>query len=255
MADIKELKELNPKDHGNLKLAPNCAIGVAEKQHLINIKVNEIGHAMTCFPVFLTRVSDKSDWAISAITSFELNANLFVKDNAWQGSYQPTGMQTYPFFLMNSPTEKGQFTMGIDETNPAFTTGEGQPLFEENDKATEYLSRVTAQLEGDIKNEIHSYRFAQKLEELGLIKPMDLLVFYNEGAVNTLKGLNTIDEEKLQSMDIKAIDELRTSGYLGPVYGMLMSIFQLNAMIKRHNEYGGLRNVGQVKLETPKAAS
>ncbi|RBP53372.1 SapC family protein [Arenicella xantha] len=252
---MAELKELNPKDHGNLKVAPNCAIKVAQKQHLINLKVNEIGHAMTSFPVFLTRVSDQSDWAISAITSFEIDSNLFVKDDAWQASYQPTGMQTYPFFLMNSPSEKGQFTMGIDETNPAFNTEDGQSLFEENDKATEYLSQVTAQLQNDIKNEIHSYRFMQKLDELGLIKPMDLLVFYNEGAVNTLKGLHTIDEEKLQTMDISAIDDLRTSGYLGPVYGLLMSIFQLNAMIKRHNEYGDLRRVGQVKLEAPKPSA
>lgn len=249
---MAELKELNPSDHGDLKVALNSAVKVAENQHLINLKVSEVGHAITNFPVFFTKVTNDTDWALSAITSFELNANLFVKDNTWQGSYQPTGMQTYPFFLMNSPDKEGEFTMGIEESNDAFSKEEGEPLFDENGKASVYLSRLTAQLQSDINNEIHTYQFTKKLDELGMLKPMDLLVQYADGAINTLKGLHTIDEEKLQNLDLEAIDDLRNTGYLGPVYGLLMSIFQLNAMIKRHNDFDGLKKVVQVKLEVPK---
>ena len=78
-------------------------MAIAKKQHVISLKVTEVSKAVSCFPVFLTRVTDKGDWAISAVTSFEVESNLFVKDNAWDASYLPTGMQTYPFFLMNSP--------------------------------------------------------------------------------------------------------------------------------------------------------
>lgn len=249
---MAELTELNPKNHGDLKVDLGSAIKVAKDHHLINLKVSEVGNAVTSFPVFITKVSQATDWAISAITSFELSKNLFVKDGEWQATYTPTGMQTYPFFLMNAPEGENKFTVGIDEENSAFSKDEGEALFDENDKASLYLSRVTAILEGDINNEVHTYHFTKKLEELELIKPMDLSVQYGDGSINTLKGLNTIDEEKLQNLDIEELDNLRKKGYLGPVYGMLMSIFQLNVMIRRHNEVDGAKMVAQVKLEVPK---
>ena len=249
---MPELKELNPTDHGDLKVAPDCALKVAKNQHLINLKVSEIGHAMTSFPVFMTKVREGTDWAISAITSFELDNNLFVKDNEWQAAYTPAGMQTYPFFLMNSPKGEGQFTIGIDEENEAFSKDSGEALFEDNEKASIYLSQITAQLEGDINNEVHTFHFTRMLDELGLLKQMDLQVHYQDRSINTLKGLHTVDEEKLQNMDIESIETLRSKGYLGPTYAMLMSIYQLNAMIRRHNNYGDLRSIAQVKLEVPK---
>jgi len=249
---MTELTELNPKNHGELKVATDSAIQVAKTHHLINIKVNEVGHAMTNFPIFMTRVSQATDWAVSAITSFEIEKNLFIKDDKWQATYMPTGMQTYPFFLMNSPQEEGQYTIGIDEANSAFSKDEGESLFESGEKASIYLSRVTSMLRGDINNEVHTYQFTKMLDEMGLIKPMDLLVQYGDGAINTLKGLHTIDEEKLQNLETESLDQLRKKGYLGPVYGMLMSIFQLNAMIRLHNDSDGAKMVAQVKLEAPK---
>ncbi len=249
---MADLVELNPKDHRHLKVKPDCAIQVARNQHLINIKVNEVGNAMTCFPIFITRAQNQSDWSISAVTSFEVDGNLFVKDVDWDASYIPSGMQTYPFFLMNSPTKERQFTMGIDVDNPAFSEDDGEAIFVDENKASDYLSRVATQLESDIKNEYHSFQFVHKLEELDLIKPMDLQVHYQHGAVNTLKGLHTVDEEKLQKLDIDQLEELRTKGYLGPIYGMLMSIYQLNALLKRHNQYGDLKPVVQVKLDPAK---
>lgn len=249
---MAELAELNPKKHGDLKVAVGSAVEVAKKHHLINLKVSEIGNAITSFPIFITKVTEATDWVVSAITSFELGKNLFVRDGEWQATYTPSGMQTYPFFLMNAPEEENKFTVGIDEQNSAFSKDEGEALFDDNDKASLYLSRVTAILQSDINNEVHTYHFTKKLDELGLIKAMDLSVQYGDGSINKLKGLNTIDEEKLQNLDIEELDNLRKKGYLGPVYGMLMSIFQLNVMIRRHNEVDGAKMVAQVKLEVPK---
>jgi len=248
---MAKLQELTPDDHGDLKVALNSAINIAKNQHLINLKVSEIGQAVTNFPVFFTKFSDDVDWAVSAITSFEINANLFIKDDKWQASYMPTGMQTYPFFLMKSPHKEGEVTMGIDTNNEAFSTETGEPLFEDDGKASVYLSRVTAQLQSDMNNEIHTRRFTKKLQELELIKAMDLQIHYADGAVNTLKGLNTIDEPKLQGLDIKLLDELRTAGYLAPTYAILLSVYQLNTMIKLHNEHDHPKKVVQVKLEAP----
>lgn len=235
---------------------PLCALKVAEKQHIINLKVSEVGMAISSFPVFMSRANDNTNWSLSAINSFELGESLFVENNEWTATHVPLSMQTYPFFLMriekDGEDDKNNFTIGINRQSNAFSDEEGEFLFDENGKASMRLSQATAQLNVEIQNEVHTYRFANKLDELGLIKSIDLLVQYQGGKVNTLKGLNTINEEKLTALTAEEFEELRKLGYLAPIYSMLTSIYQFNDLIIRHNKRYPESIVAQVKLETPK---
>lgn len=249
-AEAIKLVELSLKDHADLKVDPACAIKVAQNQHLINLKVSELSMAVSSSPVFLSRISDKADWAISAINSFEMEKNLFVENDEWTATHLPIGMQTYPFFLMRKDGEENNFTIGISEASGAFSKDEGEPLFEDG-KASIRLSQATAQLEVEIKNDIHTYQFAQKLAELELIKSVDVQVIYQDGKTNILKGLNTIDESKLTDLKAEQFEELRQAGYLAPIYSMLISIYQFNNLIRLHNKQSSAKVV-QVKLETPK---
>ena len=152
---------------------------------------------------------------------------------------------------MRSPTDEKNFTIGIDEQSSVFSKQEGEALFE-NGKASIRLSQATAQLELEVKHDVHTYKFTKKAEELGLIRPMDLQVQYHNGRVNTLKGLNTIDEVVLQELDVEKFDELRKESYLLPLYSMLTSIYQFNNLIKLHNLKYPDNTIAQVKLEVPK---
>ncbi len=249
---MAELIELSKKTHADLKLLENCALRVAKTQHVVNVKVSEVGMAAGCFPLLMTKNSHTGDWALSAITGIELSTNLFIKDYFWEATYLPTGLQTYPFFLMKSEREEGAFTIGIDEDNAAFSKVDGAPLFEDSGQATPMLSSITKMLEADMKNEIHTYQFAKMLDEMGLIKAMDVLVHYADGRTHTLQGLYTPDEEKLQTLPIADLDTLREKGYLAAVYAMLISIYQFNALILRNNQLDGSVKVKQIQLEIPK---
>lgn len=248
---LPSLTELSATTHADLKMNPQGVLKVAANQHIINLKVSEVGMAISSFPIFISRISENADWTISAINSFELGSNLFVENDAWIGTHLPIGMQTYPFFLMRSPTDEKNFTIGIDEKSSVFSKQEGEALFE-NGKASMRLSQATAQLELEVKHDVHTYKFTKKAEELGLIRPMDLQVQYHNGRVNTLKGLNTIDEVALQELDIEKFDELRKESYLLPLYSMLTSIYQFNNLIKLHNLKYPDNTIAQVKLEVPK---
>lgn len=245
------LVELNTKDHGALKMDPLGAVKVAETQHVINLKVSEVGMAVSSFPVFLSKPVDRAEWTLSAVNSLELGKNLFVEDGLWTATHVPIGMQTFPFFLMRKDGEDNNFTIGINPENDVFSEEEGDFLFDENGKASIRLSQATAQLEVEIKNDIHTYQFANKLEELGLIKDVDLLVQYQGGMVNTLKGMSTINEEALMELSSEDFDELRKAGYIAPIYSMLTSIYQFNNLIQRHNKRSPNNLVAQVKIEVP----
>lgn len=249
---MAELVELSSKTHADLKLVENCALMEAKTQHVIGLKVSEVGMAASSFPLFFTKNSQTGDWAISAVSGLELNTNLFIEDDYWDATYLPTIMQTYPFYLMKSERDEGSYTIGIDEENKAFSKTKGKPLFESSGKASIMLSGITTMLEEDIKNQIHTHQYSKALDELGLIKGMNVLVQYSDGNTNTLQGLYTPDEEKLQSMSIEDLDALRQKGYLAPIYSMLISIYQLNTMILRNNRLDGTRKIKQVQLEATK---
>ena len=252
---MSKLVELNPADHGNYRVAEHSAAEAAQKQHIINLRVTEVGQAVTSFPVFFTKVANSTNWAMSALCSLEPEHNLFVRDGRWDAIYQPTVMQTYPFYLMQKPDAERQYTVGIDVQNKVFESKDGEALFDDKGKATLYLSKVTALLEADLKNDLHTFDFARKLEELGLMKSVDVLVFYEGDKVNTLKGLHTLDEEKLQALETEPFETLRKQGYLAPIYAMLISLAQLNALIRRHNQSEEAEKIAQVKLEVSRPPS
>jgi hypothetical protein len=79
-----------------------------------------------------------------------------------------------------------------------------------------------------------------------------VLVQYQSGTTNSLTGLFTIDETKIQALDNERFNDLREKGYLAPVYGMLMSIYQLNGLLRLHNARGDAEIIQQVKIEQRK---
>ncbi len=252
---MAELVELTPEAHGHLKLDTSAAVEVARRTHIMSLRVTEISRAACEVPVFLTKSGQDGEWLISAITSYELEKNLLVRDGKWQGIYQPSAMTTYPFFLMKHPTEEKQYTIGIDPEHAAFSKEDGEPLFEENKKAGAMLSRITSVLQDDMRNDVHTYQFCKYIDELGLIRSIDVTVRYEGGSVNTLKGLNTIDEAKLAGLSEEQFKDLREKNYLAPLYSLLISLYQLNHLIRLHNEHSGSERVMQVSMGVEKDES
>lgn len=249
---MAELTELTSEAHGALKIRPNCAIDVAATQHVIGVRVTEVAQCVCSFPVFLSRVSESGQWVLSAISSLEVGKSLFVEDGQWQGSYMPAGMQTYPLFLMRKAEDENSYTVGIDEQSDALSHKEGESLFDDQGKATLMLEKMTKQLETNLKNDYLTYQFAQKIEDMGLAKSVNVLVAYTDGSVNTLQGLHTIDEDKVQDLSEETISDLHKKGYLAAIYGLLMSIHQLNQLILRHNKLPDSKKISQIKLQLPR---
>ena len=119
---MPELVELDEQAHRDLRIRAGSAIQIAANQHVINIRANELPQAVTDFPVFFTRDPNSGDFSASIVTSFDAGQNLSVANGEWTAIFMPSSMQTYPLFLMKSATDERGYTVGIDETNPAFST-------------------------------------------------------------------------------------------------------------------------------------
>lgn len=249
---MPKLAELTSAKHGNFKVEKNAVLQVVKNQHTIGLRINEVCNASSNFPIFFTRMQNSQDWAISAVTSLEIGNNLFVHNNEWNASYVPSTMRTYPLYLIKKDGDENQYTVGIDEESAGLSTTEGDALFEQNGKASLYLANITKILESDLNNIVHTFKFNEKIESLGLMKAMDVVVQYADGQENTITGLLTISEDKLQDLDASQFEELRKLGYLAPIYAMLISLYQLNSLIRHQNIKEGSRKIHQIKMEVAK---
>lgn len=249
---MTQLIELDPVKHADFKVKPNSALDIAKNQHTIGLRVSELSKASCNFPVFFSRIDDSGDWSLSAITSYQVGSNLFIQKGAWQATYYPSSMQTYPIFLMNKPSAEKNYTFGIIQDNPAFSQDEGEPLFDDKGNASNYLSRVKALLENGTNDTVHTFKFLEVIKQHDLFKALDLQVQYVDGTLSTIKGLYTIDEDKLASLKAEDYLALREKGYLPPIYAMLISLYQLNALLRMHNDVEGSTKIQQIKMEVSK---
>jgi hypothetical protein len=249
---MSELVELSSTQHQGLKVRVNCGVEVAATQQIVKLRVNEVGRAAGNFPIFFTRGAQDGALVLSALTSFESQQNMFVKDGQWQSTYQPTAIKTFPFFLMRSKSDEKSYTIGIDEKNQVFSKEHGELLFEGNGKASIHLSRAKVLLEADIQNDIHTFQFGKELEQIGLLKSIDLVVQYQDGTNQSITGLITIDEDKINTLSAEQLHGLNQQGYLVQIHALLISIYQLNSIIQKQNSRIDLPKVAQLKIEVAK---
>lgn len=249
---MSALVELLSDKHRDLKLDPACKVEFAASQHLLNLRVTEVAQAICNFPVFFNKNIHSGYWNLSGIASFEMGSSLFVENGLWQAVYQPSSMQSYPFYLMNSDKTDRQYTIGIDENHHGFSDDKGEVLFKSNGKASLFLSGIKTRLEADIQNDIQTFQFGQALQELDLLKSINVIVEYQNQPQQTLTGLYTIDEDKLHSLTDSQLGDLNRRGYLTPISGILLSISQLNGLIQKNNKQQVSMQILSVRLELTK---
>ena len=246
------LTELKSADHPNLHIAPNAMIDIASKQHMLNVQAIELANAATCFPVFISRNTTNGRLGISALTSLHAGENLFIRNQQWEPVFQPLSVRSLPLYLMQKAEDPTQFTVGFDAQSEHFSTTEGTPLFSEDGQATETLKDKSKVLETELMQYRQSFAFLKAMEELDLLKQVDLQVQFQSGHVNVVQGLYTINEDRLQTMEAEQFEKLRTSGYLMPIHALLMSLFQVNVLVSRHNAAGDKEPITAVKIEVSK---
>jgi hypothetical protein len=249
---MSKLVELSKTLHKDLKLKENSLAQFAASQQLIRLRVTEVGKAATNFPLFFTRNQQDGSWVLSALSSFEPKQNLLVDEGRWNAIYQPTSIQTYPFYLMHSPKVKNSYTIGILESSGAFSKESGEVIFDSAGRASMYLSKAKSLLEASIQQDIDTFRFMKETEALGLVKAIDLQLVFNDGNTQNIAGLCTIDEDKLQSLTPEKMTALNDSGYLIAIHAMLLSIYQLNLLLRKHNERNTQNKITQLKIEVAK---
>lgn len=248
---MANLTSLNAKTHGNLAIAKDNFAIFARNRHMLALKVTEVPRAIVDFPVLISRHQHDGSFALSALTSFIADKNMHMDGGQWQSSFRSAAMLTYPLYLMRDPDGSDQPAIGIDESSPAIVKSDGLELFDAKGNPSIWLEQQRKILLEDARNSILTQHYLQKIDELGLIREVHINVHFADAQISQITGLYMINEDTLQSLSSDQLTDLRDSGYLPAIYAMLFSVFQLNALILRHN-HAGLNPISRIGLEVAK---
>jgi hypothetical protein len=245
---------LSSDNHRRLKLKKNVLIAYAAKQQALPIEAVGVVKAAVNFPVFFTK-NQHDEMTLSAIASLTPDTSLFVKAGKWDSSYVPSCLQTYPFYLIRSPDDETQFTVGIEEDNPSFSETEGGSLFTEDGKASQQLEHITRILKSEMSAIQATVKMVDTLQGLGLFKPLELVLKYQDNSAKKINGLYTVDEEKLTQLSADELAELNRSGFLVVIHALLISVYQINNLMRRHNESTENDKIAHIKIELPEVSN
>jgi hypothetical protein len=151
--------------------------------------------------------------------------NLYLsEDGSWQAKYLPAFLRRYPFVF--SVDDKGEtFTLCIDEEFEGCNqSGQGQRVFDEDAKPTEYVDGVLNFLQ-EYQTQFNRTRaFGKKLQELDLLEPMHAKVSLDSGQRMSLTGFMAVDRKKLKELAPEKLAELAKTDELELVYLHLASL-------------------------------
>ncbi|GAB5454028.1 MAG: SapC family protein [Henriciella sp.] len=246
---MANLTILNSDLHKSIRINPDRDLAFAAERHLLPLNISEVSRAIIDFPVLITRVQGSGNYALSALTSFIPRQNAFFAEGQWGAGFQPAEMQTYPFALVPGNDETPGPQLAFDEAAPVFTETDGEPLFDESGQPALWVTQLKNQLLANAENMVITRQFLERISSLGLISEIVIGVQRTEDHVDRIGGLSTINEDRLKSLANEELGALRDAGFLGPIYAILFSMFQLNTLIRIHNARYADAPIQRINLE------
>lgn len=159
---------------------------------------------------------------VALLTLTEGQSAFVGTDGRWRGDYIPASLRAYPFALAPDPRD-GQILLCLDEASDRLSAaGDGQALFDLDGKPGPHLAQVRDFLTAFWENRKMTLQAISALQAVDLIQPVQLSTRVH-GAEQTISGLWSVDESRLNALDDASFARIRHAGALPLAYTLLMS--------------------------------
>lgn len=165
-----------------------------------------------------------------ALLGLQDGQNLFLGTEDWNTQYIPLALQREPFLIGVADDE---LRMLVDMANPRISQGaEGEAVFLPQGGNTDFLEQANSILKSLHEGLQATPEFVQALLTHNLLESFVLDVERPDGTHGRLVGMYTIHEERLASLDAKAIGLLHEADYLQPIYMAIASMSNFHKLIQ-----------------------
>lgn len=209
--------------HGNWWLELGSDYRLAQQLNLVPLLISEFASAVFEYTIVFSEGDDQVMPAV--LLSFAPGGNSYVGPNGeWLVSYVPASLRRYPFLLASTDGGK-TVSLCIDESCSGFNqSGRGIPLFAENGQMSPYLTEVVNFLKDYERDFEQTRAFCTRLQQTGLLAPMEADITLKSGKFMKLTGFSALDRDRLNALPEQTVDELFRSGYLELIYIHTLSL-------------------------------
>ncbi|WP_076407843.1 SapC family protein [Shewanella sp. UCD-KL12] len=224
-----EISLLDPSKHADLKVSKPDFSQVAD-EHILPITLHEFSRAATEYPIVFVKNSETGKFQSVVMLGLKPEQNLSVVNGEWVGSYIPNAVKDYPFAVVLNAEQPDKIWIGIREQSKQVGTDAGEPLFKEGEE-TPFFNQRRESIVQHFEEEQASQSILQFLAEKELFRQQTLTVTV-KGEQRNINGLYMVDEAKLNDLSDDDFLDLKKRGLLGPIYGHLTSLHQVNRLAR-----------------------
>jgi SapC len=232
------LVELSRSEHAELRIRADLVEACAASQHLIPIVVSEFRKAATQYPIVFAKSPETGRFAAYVLNGLGVEENLFWSGTELDVAYVPLNVRRQPFYVGTndaSGTPAGN-VLCIDLDNPCID-GSGQNRIVNPDGSdSSYLKEILSILGELVAGKASTEQFIASALSLDLLAPIMLDIVLDDGTPLQLEGLYGLDEDKFRQLDEREIARLWKTGYLDPIYSVLIATGQIFKLIRLKNQ-------------------
>lgn len=251
MAD--NIVPITRETHQNTKIRTDGGLEYTAKIHVVPIVINEFADVAANSPIVFLRDEKDTRFRPATMLGLRVDECLYYHNGEWQGTHVPMNLGRAPFSI--KPIDDGK-TVGaaIDMASDLVNEEEGDALFDENGKETEYFQRVNGFLNQVFQGEVAAQRYTAALEEHGLLQEMRLLLEDVNGKVTELTGIWSPAANLVQDLPDDVALKLHKSGHLAATHVAIQSMAQIKRLVRLNNMRGGtlIRSIKAEMVGEPK---
>jgi hypothetical protein len=229
----QSLVPLDRKAHARLKVRPPENYQFAAEAALIPLLNGEFAPVAREYPIAFIREHLTGGFVPVALTGMPQSKNLFVSAaGVWEARYIPVYVRRYPFVFVE--TSDANFTVCIDPGSNCLDENQGVPLFGEDGEPSNTLQETVKGLQEYAQMALSTKAMMQKLAEANILMEANAKADLPDGRSLAWRGFWIVDEKLFRQLPEATVKDWFTSGELGLVYAHLVSLGNLNELLRRH---------------------
>ncbi|AWI89181.1 multidrug transporter [Methylobacterium sp. DM1] len=221
--------------HGAWSVKAGASFEFARSVNSVPLMVAEFSNAAAEYAIVFGGAADEI--IPVALLGIRDNENLYVSESgAWSGSYVPAFLRRYPFVFSsdNANDADATFTLCVDEDFTGCNDeGRGERLFDADGERTQYLQNVLGFLQAYQVQFQRTKLFVKRLQEFGLLEPMQAQFTLRSGQRSTLSGFSVVNRDRLKALSPEQLAELMQADEMELMYLHLASLRNLTPIAER----------------------
>ena len=236
---MAKVEQLNNTSHRNIKIRTSRDVSDLKDQSILPLVLAEFPQAAIEFPICFIKNNQNDDIQTVALMGIESKENLFVvDDNKWDGAYMPARYTHRPFGLVQNPNDQTNFGIAINVESNLVNEEEGVALFDAEGNESEFLTKQKEAMSAYLQQEQMTKAFTKELIDKDFLVQKQINVKVQDQQYD-IDGVYIIDEKKIDALSDEDFLDLRKRGLLNPIFTHLISMRQMNNLIKRKSEKMG----------------